>query len=340
MSAAVAAALAGTAGIAAAVPGVLFDPSGGGGAGTAVTQFNWNQISVIVQNGFVNATGAGSVTGAIVAGQGRLNDLVGIGLNGNFTFVFSMDNVTVTKSGNAAGATATADTPFGTAPGSTPTATNFFTIYANTVTNTQLGGGTGCFSCGTPILSGSVYVDNSLSATGPGDIAGGTVLSAREVGTGTASIGGAGITTLSGSQVVTRTFQEASSSVGLVINVDTTSVNTNYFRSDISSLDLDLTFGASLLAPFTTVFLQKTVAGLTPNLGALVGGSFLNDFVCNGAPGGTGVGTTPCDLILSAITGASTVKTSFAPEPGSLALLGLGLTALGGYLRRRKRSET
>jgi len=337
IGAAVAAALASTPAL--AVNNILFDPAPGGADSTVkINQFTWSQIQVLANDAFNNSIGASSVTGASVYGQGRLasytlenGSTVG---NMNFTFVFGVGDITANKTGTTAGSVATLATPLTAAPGAAPTAANFFRMYANVVTDAMLApGDTANFSAGSLILAGQTFVDNSGNSTEPAEQAGGNVLSAILSGSTTQTISGAGVTTLSGHPVVTRSVPLGSGAVGLVVNVDPTTVNTNYFKSDISSFTIDIDFNSSIVAPLPSVnFLQSTVAGIAPVLqnGVAAGAPWLNDFR-------SGVDGEVADMILASNSGATNFRHA-VPEPGSLALLGLGLAALGGYARRKGRS--
>lgn len=118
------------------------------------------------------------------------------------------------------------------------------------------------------------------------------------------------------------------------VEVDVTFIDTNFFKSDITKLLVDLNETTNLAAPFVQANPSSQVVGQTPVYGV---GAYLdaNGIVqigsVNGAP--CRDGTDSCDFHFQ-----SDSATSFAsrvPEPGSLAIAGAGL-ALMSLIRRRK----
>lgn len=118
------------------------------------------------------------------------------------------------------------------------------------------------------------------------------------------------------------------------VTVDVTFINTNFFKSDITTLLVDLNETTNLAAPFVQANPSEEVVGQTPvyGVGAYDDGTGVIKFgSVNGAPCRDGSST--CDFHFQ-----SDSATSFAsrvPEPGSLAIAGAGL-ALMSLIRRRK----
>jgi hypothetical protein len=118
------------------------------------------------------------------------------------------------------------------------------------------------------------------------------------------------------------------------VTVDVTFADAAFFKSDVTTLLVDLNETTNLAAPFVQANPSSQVVGQTPVYGV---GAYLdeNGVVQFGSVNGAGCrdGATSCDFHFQ-----SDSATSFAsrvPEPGSLAIAGAGL-ALMSLIRRRK----
>ncbi|WP_249383967.1 PEP-CTERM sorting domain-containing protein [Chitinivorax sp. B] len=111
----------------------------------------------------------------------------------------------------------------------------------------------------------------------------------------------------------------------LGVNVHFT--DSSFFLSDIQSMSIGMEFNSNLRSPFNSVNPSDEVVGTTPVYGA---NGTMNGMFCLNTADPSAV----CDFHFLA-DGNNTFN-SKVPEPASIALLGLGLGALGLGARRRK----
>jgi len=323
---------------ASAVNGILFDQTGSGGTGAIVTAFSFDSGNAVLDNLFeTSANGTlysqTAMTGFGVGSTSSLNTLPR-----TFTYQLALPVSSQTTA-------------------STPGVIDALSFSDNTAL-------TGYFR---------IFVDNNLGTVAPDGLTGlgfGTDCSIANVCTGIANAGQSmilegtvritggtfGLTDLktqisvlgdnNGQDVLTDVINAS-----LNVNVNVTSADSAYFRSDITSLQVDLTLGTlGLSAPFTSqVAVSDKVVGVTPDFGNPVTANInsgdvgnpstvtlpLNDDSCNGeAVAGNSTGI--CDM--QTMTSSNAHFNSNVPEPGSLALLGLGLAAISfaGMRNRRK----
>jgi hypothetical protein len=203
-----------------------------------------------------------------------------------------------------------------------------FKMYAST-TAPNMTAGTG-YDTGIEILSGDLAIDPATSVTVTED---GTAFPNPYDGGGTRSnLGTIGNDTVKAKKTVTLNG-------GASVLIDVNTYDDDFFKSDISTLTLNLGLGSNAInsadgniigAGFRAAFEPSVdVNGSVNGTAANFGTNAINDFYCDSAVSAT------CDIQLQ-ITG--NVSLNSVPEPGSLALLGLGMGALGFGLRRRRKA--
>jgi hypothetical protein len=197
-----------------------------------------------------------------------------------------------------------------------------FSLFYGT-TNRDVIAGTG-YGDGTMILSGSVT---------PGDLSTFTVDSTKPL----TNLDGFGADNQHGVQTVTGAG-------GGQIRIGGLTFDPNYIRieGDPAALLVSLFFNTSFITPFNQTNPSNAVVGQTPyysqvpnGLGGFtaVNGITSPSATCQNENGGTRAG--PCDFHFQADANGSFVVAT-VPEPGTVALLGLGLAGFGFLRMRRK----
>jgi hypothetical protein len=304
-----------------AAQGVHFDPDGTGGAGTEVVNtFDWGPAQVLYSNCF-GAVGAVTGTTCVISAQGSISNLIApggalLGVPSGVAYTFAM----TTKSTSLANASYDGNkavvgdnVTFKNIAGGD--ATSLFTIYVDSTPG-----------AGDPNpLAGTGYTDGTAILTGRVTIVDYAVVN---VATGFQNLDQNGTNDYVG-------LNTLATSGSPTFTIDVLTLNSDYFKDPIASFSLSLQ-DANQADNSVTPFKQADPAikvDATAFSAADVGKDDSSDIYCGkGTAGDTCSGQFQGDA-------STTFLIEVLPEPGMLALLGIGLAGLGAFTRRRGRQD-
>lgn len=306
-----------------AVQGVLFDPDGvpGGAAPTVVDTFDWKPGHVLYSDCF-GAGAIGVVGGCLIKAQGSIGTISLTG-SGNITipagvsFTFAMDVAATVSLGKGSaydgGTVNVGDTLLLSDGGGS----SLFTIFADNADDAVPLTGAG-YTDGTAILKGTVKV-NSYALTNVG--------SATQL-----------FDQFGGDDYAGRASYQTSGSPSFTVEVSY--IDPAWFKDPLVNFTVqigDVNQSENSLLPFKQVDPSHSVNGtaFTPTAtlgGAGIGTDAIVDIYC-----GTTKSTATCGGEFQG-DAASVFLTQTTPEPGMLALLGIGLAGIGVFSRRRSKA--